>query len=96
MSMQETAKQLFKGLGAVKEAALAIAPGLKDLGADVGAEVSRLGTQGSMEIANVLFNGQAFVPYGPGQYTPDQQQSQHQEHSEPQHSLEQERGGIER
>lgn len=23
-----------------------------------------------MELANALFNGSAFVPYGPGQYTP--------------------------
>jgi hypothetical protein len=34
-----------------------------------GAELKRLGTQGAMEMANALFNG--FVPYGPGQYTPD-------------------------
>ena len=37
---------------------------------DVGAELKRLGTQGAMELANALFNGSAFVPYGPGQYTP--------------------------
>ena len=37
---------------------------------EVGAELKRLGTQGSMELANALFNGSAFVPYGPGQYTP--------------------------
>jgi hypothetical protein len=39
---------------------------------DVGAEMSRLGTQGAMELASALLgNGSAFVPYGPGQYTPD-------------------------
>lgn len=37
---------------------------------DVGAELKRLSTQGAMELANALFNGRAFVPYGPGQYTP--------------------------
>ena len=37
---------------------------------EVGAELKRLGTQGAMELANALFNGSAFVPYGPGQYTP--------------------------
>lgn len=38
-------------------------------------ELKRLGTQGSMELANALFNGSAFVPYGPGQYTPDHEQA---------------------
>ena len=37
---------------------------------EIGAEAKRLGTQGSMEIASLLFNGHGFVPYGPGQYTP--------------------------
>lgn len=44
--------------------------GLSNIGPEVGAELKRLGTQGSMELANALFNGSAFVPYGPGQYTP--------------------------
>ena len=38
---------------------------------EIGSELSRLGTQGSMEAASAIFNGHAFVPYGPGQYTPD-------------------------
>jgi hypothetical protein len=29
-----------------------------------------MGVQGSMELASALFGGSAFVPYGPGQYTP--------------------------
>jgi type IV secretion system protein VirD4 len=62
-SMKEIAKQMF-------DAALAIAPGLKNLGPEVGAELKRLGTQGGMELASALFNGDGFVPYGPGQYTP--------------------------
>lgn len=44
--------------------------GLKNFVPEVSAELSRLGTQGSMELASALFNGSAFVPYGPGQYTP--------------------------
>jgi hypothetical protein len=57
--------------------------------------LGRLGVQGQMEAASALFNGNAFVPYGPGQYTP----------SEPDHGLpieamkqpevEQSRGGME-
>jgi len=45
---------------------------LTDIVPEVGAEMSRLGTQGTMELASALFNGNAFVPYGPGQYTPSQ------------------------
>ncbi len=37
---------------------------------EVGAEMKRLGVQGQMELANAMWNGSAFVPYGPGQYTP--------------------------
>ena len=44
--------------------------GIKNFAPEAGAELKRLGTQGSMELANALFNGSAFVPYGPGQYTP--------------------------
>ena len=46
-----------------------ILPGLslsKILG-DVGAELGRLGTQGSAELASALFNGTAYVAYGEGQ-----------------------------
>lgn len=65
--MSDLAKQLFEGLG---DAVQSIAPGLSDFGPEVGAELSRLGTQGAMELASALFGGSAFVPYGPGQYTP--------------------------
>jgi hypothetical protein len=50
-----------------------LAPGLDKLGPQVAAELSRLGTQGAMEMAQALFNGAAFTPYGPGQYTPTPQ-----------------------
>jgi hypothetical protein len=68
--MSENLKQLFEGLKGVKEAVQAIAPGLKDVIPEAKAEMSRMGTQGAMELASALFNGSAFVPYGPGQYTP--------------------------
>jgi hypothetical protein len=68
--MSETAKQLFDSLKAMKEGAKELMPGLTNFGAEVKAELGRLGTQGSMELTSALFNGSAFVPYGPGQYTP--------------------------
>jgi hypothetical protein len=40
------------------------------MGQEIGAELKRLGVQGQMELASALFGGNAFVPYGPGQYTP--------------------------
>jgi hypothetical protein len=46
-----------------------VAPGLSlsKMFSDVGAEAARLGVQGQMEAASAIFNGHAFVPYGPGQ-----------------------------
>lgn len=72
--MSDTARQLFDSLKGVKEAVQAVAPGLKSLVPEAKAELSRLGTQGSMELASALFNGNGFVPYGPGQYTPSVEQ----------------------
>ncbi|MBI1348657.1 hypothetical protein GC163_20485 [bacterium] len=82
----------------MKEAISAIAPGLENVGPQVSAELSRLGTQGAMEMAQALFNGAAFTPYGPGQYTPapELDQGSHEQvvqQAEPQR--EQERGGRE-
>ncbi|MCC7419989.1 MAG: hypothetical protein IT428_06910 [Planctomycetaceae bacterium] len=52
--------------------------------------MKRLLVQGGMEVASGLFNGNGFVPYGPGQYTPSPDQQQNQ-------SLEQQQSrGIER
>lgn len=42
----------------------------KEIMADVGAELGRLGKQGQAEMASALFNGNAFVPYGEGQRSP--------------------------
>ena len=75
--MKEKVAQLFESL---KAAGNAVAP-----------EAARMVTQGSMEIASALFNGSAYVPYGPGQYTPDTSREQQQLQQ-----LQQERGGIER
>jgi hypothetical protein len=43
---------------------------LQNILKDVGSEMKRLGVQGQMEAASLLFNGNAFVAYGPGQYSP--------------------------
>ncbi len=62
--MSSLAEKLFDGL---KES---VKQGLNNAVPEIGAELKRLGTQGSMELASALFNGSTFVPYGPGQYTP--------------------------
>jgi hypothetical protein len=58
--------EILKDVGETVGQAL---PGLSmsNVMSDIGAEVRRLGVQGQMEAASALFNGQAFVPYGPGQ-----------------------------
>ena len=72
--MSKLAQALFDTLTGMKEIVQAVAPGLNDLVPETHAEMSRLGTQGSMELASALFSGNAFVPYGPGQYTPSPEQ----------------------
>jgi hypothetical protein len=64
--------QSMGAIEAVKEGIQAIAPGLtlSNILHDVGAEMKRLGVQGQMEMASAIFGNGAFVPYGPGQYTP--------------------------
>jgi hypothetical protein len=69
--MSQRTRQFFESL---KEAGQAMAPGLKNLIPELKAELSRLGTQGTMELASGLWNGNGFVPYGPGQYTQSPQQ----------------------
>ena len=71
--MSEIAKQLFQGMKGVSEAVMAVTPGLQDVAHETKGEISRLGTQGAMELASALFGNNAFVPYGPGQYTPKQE-----------------------
>jgi len=86
--MSDTVQQLFESLKAAKETVQAVAPGLKDLMPEAKAEMSRLGTQGAMELASALFNGSGFVPYGPGQYTPtgtpgkDEPQPEREQHEQ--------------
>jgi hypothetical protein len=51
-----------------------------------------------MEMAQALFNGAAFTPYGPGQYTPTPEvdkASQEHEVQKTEPDLERERGGRE-
>ena len=78
----------------MKETIDTLAPGLKNIGPEVGAELSRLGTQGAMEMAQALFNGAAFTPYGPGQYTPTPEMEKGGQEAEPQQQ-EREQGGRE-
>jgi hypothetical protein len=82
----------------MKEKLDTLAPGLKNMGPELSAELSRLGTQGALEMAQALFNGAAFTPYGPGQYTPTPEldkggQEQGRQITEPQQQ--QERAGRE-
>jgi hypothetical protein len=79
--MSELAKKLFEGLKVAKDGIQAMTPDLKEMGSQVKGELSRLGTQGAMELSSVLFNGQGFVPYGPGQYTPSPEHGQEQQHA---------------
>jgi len=64
---------------------------------ELGAELGRLGVQGQMEMASAIFGNSAFVPYGPGQYTPsnDNQGMPNPEVQSPQiEPPEQSRGGM--
>ncbi len=70
-------------------------PGLKNFGPEVSAELSRLGTQGAMETAQALFNGAAFTPYGPGQYTPTPELDKGSKEMEPQQQQGLDRSGLE-
>jgi len=87
---------------AVKEGVQAVAPGLSlsKILNDIGSELGRLGVQGQMEAASALFNGSAFVPYGPGQYTPTPEKSPAhglpiEAMKQPEVKQEQSRGGME-
>ena len=71
---------------------------LGDMRAEMGAELGRLGVQGQAEMANALFNGSAFLPYGEGQRSPEVQQAQDAPGvapATPEVQQEQERGGRE-
>ncbi len=86
-------------LGRDEGGAAEVAPGLKNILPEIGAELSRLHTQGTMELASALFGNSAFVPYGPGQYTPTPEAGkglQEQEVQRAETQQEQERGGRER
>lgn len=62
--MSRATREFFEGL---KE----MLPGLKNFIPEVKAELKRLGTHGAVELAQALFNGAAFTPYGPGAYVKD-------------------------
>ncbi|MBP3955470.1 hypothetical protein J8F10_09270 [Gemmata sp. G18] len=44
---------------------------------EIGSELGRLGVQGQAEVAQALFNGNAYVPYGEGQKGVEQETPQH-------------------
>lgn len=91
--MSETANKLFNALAGIKEAVLTVAPGVLNFGPEVKAEMSRLRTQGSSELANALFgNGSAFVLYGEGQKAIKQLHATAQEHPHTQDGQEHGRG----
>ncbi len=111
-SQQELAEQLFAGrgepgmgaLGAVKEAFLAIAPGLKDAGPEIATELKQMGADGAHELAAALFSptNSGFVMYPRGGkdehgvHGPEQSQDHAQDHQgmQPESPTQQhERGG---
>ena len=83
----------------MKETLGTIAPGLKNFGPEIGAELSRMGKLGAHEMAGALFNGAAYTPYGTGQYTntPELDKGQETNSQEAKEQPEQERdqGGRE-
>jgi hypothetical protein len=76
--MSELINELLDGLKSGVQLIQAIAPGLspEKIVDDVAQEGKRLLTHGAMEGASAMFNGSAFVLYGPGQYVPSSSQSQ--------------------
>jgi hypothetical protein len=80
--MSEIAQKLFEGLKSGKDAVQSrIQESLSRLLPELTAEGKRLGTQGNMEMASGVFGNSAFVPYGPGQYTPTPDQQRQPDHS---------------
>ena len=74
MSQQESMGAIEAATEGLKEAVKAYAPGLtlSNILSDVGSELSRMGVQGSAELAAALFqNNAACVPYGRGQNPTD-------------------------
>lgn len=61
---------------------------LKEAGSEINAELSRLGKQGANELASALFNGGAFVQYGAGQYTNEQEPQQPEVERQNENSME--------
>jgi hypothetical protein len=69
---------------------------MSDPAKEIYAEFKRLGVQGAAELAQALFTGQGYVPYGRGQNAPKdhdhEQPAQTQENTGPEQP-QQERGG---
>jgi hypothetical protein len=69
------------------DVALAVAPGLQNIGRDIAAELKRQAIHGSMELASANHTGNAFVPYGPGQYSQSVETLGHEAVMEPQREV---------
>lgn len=67
--MSKATREFFEGLKSM------VGNGLKNIVPDIKAELGRLGTHGAVELAQALFNGAAFTPYGPGAYKKDAKQA---------------------
>ncbi len=65
------------------DTALAVAPGLRNIGRDTVAELKRQAIHGSMELASANHTGNAFVAYGPGQYAQSMSEHAHEAAMEP-------------
>jgi hypothetical protein len=63
------------------EFVVSVAPGLKNLGSDIADEFSRQASLGASELIAGIFNGSAFVLYGPTRdRSAEQANEQSQEH----------------
>ncbi len=67
---------------AVEAVAGIVGPAVSRAASEMGGELKRLGTHGSVESGSGLITGNWFIPYGPGAYTPsaENQQKHEQEH----------------
>ena len=74
--MSDKVKQLFDSLRNVGQAVL---DRLSQIGPEFGAELKRVGAHGANELASANHSGNAWVPYGVGQYTPEIEQNSSQE-----------------
>jgi hypothetical protein len=76
---QDNQQQSMGALGAIKEAFLAVAPGLKDMIPEAKEQLKHLGNLGRSELASALFGNGAFVLYS---HEPENDQAKQQDNSQ--------------